>query len=100
MAENETGGHGPGLKDERASDLRDTRQGAYDPVGNQVVPDTSKPTPREKAQPGASMQGEPVPAKSGHLPEGLKRKRTGPYSKTRGRGNEERPAHVPGPPVS
>src|SRR3954471_18290309 len=41
------GGQGPGAKDERASDLRDNRQGAYDPVGNQKLPNTSQTTPTD-----------------------------------------------------
>jgi len=64
------GGQGPRSKDERASDLRDNRQGGYDAVGNQKLPNTSQATPHEKAQPGASMQGEPVPAENSEIPEG------------------------------
>jgi len=51
-----------GVSSEQASDLRDNRQGTYDPIGNQKKPDLSEPTSRERAQPGGAMQGEPVPA--------------------------------------
>ena len=68
--------------------LRDTRRGAYDPVGNETVPDTSQPTPHERAQPGGAMQGEPVPARTSELPAGLKRARKGPYGRKSGRREE------------
>ena len=87
MAENKTGGHGPGIDSDQASDLEDTRFGTFDPAGQNKA-DTSQPTPREKAQPGASMQGEPVPATPADgvdLPEGLKRQPRGPYSRDKGR---------------
>ena len=74
-------------RDRQQGALRDNRQGAYDPVSNQTKPDASKPTPREKAQPGSAVQGEPVPTDDFELPEGLKRQPMGPYSKDRGRGN-------------
>jgi hypothetical protein len=76
-------------KDGKQDSLVDNRQGTYDPVGNQTVPDTSQPTPREQAQPGAAMQGEPVPTKNFTLPEGLKRQRMGPYDRNRGRATED-----------
>jgi hypothetical protein len=81
---------GGGLRgrDKQQSGLRDTRQGAYDPVGNQTKPDTSRPTRRERAQPGSAVQGEPVPTEERELPEGLKRRPTGPYYRDTGRGNE------------
>jgi len=81
---------GGGLRgrDKQQAGLRDTRQGAYDPVGNQIKPDTSQPTPREQAQSGSPVQGEPVPCEDYELPEGLKRRPTGPYDKNVGRGNE------------
>src|SRR3954470_2495554 len=87
---------GKGVQDRRASDLRDDREGTYDPLGNQRQPDTSQASPREKAQPGASMQGEPVSAPNVEIPEGLKRQPRGPYSRTKGRGNDDLPKHVPG----
>src|SRR4051812_21445176 len=71
MAEKKTGGHGPGVDTKQASDLEDARFGTYDPVA-QKKSDTSRVTPSEVAQPGASMQGEPVPATpvdEFHLPE-------------------------------
>jgi len=74
--------------------LRDERQGAYDPVGNQKLPDTNQQTEHERAQPGADVRGEPVPTKIFELPEGLKRQRMGPYDRDKGRGDV--PAHVPG----
>ena len=78
-----------GAKGAPETDLRDDRQGAYDPVGNQTKRGTSEATPHERAQPGAAMQGEPVPTKDfQQLPEGLKRQRMGPYSRVRGRGND------------
>jgi hypothetical protein len=53
-------------------DLRDERQGTYDPVGNQKRPDTNQQTEHERAQPGADVRGEPVPTKNFELPEGLR----------------------------
>ena len=81
---------GGGLRgrDKQQSGLRDTRQGAYDPAGNQTVPDTSQPTPRERAQPGTAVQGEPIPTEGEELPERLKRRPTGPYYRDRGRVDE------------
>jgi hypothetical protein len=58
--------------DPQQGDLRDDRQGTYDPVGNQKLPDTNQQTEHERAQPGADVRGEPVPAKNFELPEGLK----------------------------
>jgi hypothetical protein len=78
-----------------SSDLRDKRQGAYDPVGNQKVLDRSQQSEHERAQPGADVRGEPVPNKNLELPEGLKRQRMGPYDRDKGRGDV--PAHVPKP---
>ena len=80
-------GHGPGVDSNQASDLEDNRYGTYNPVGQQKT-DTSQPTPHEKAQPGAAMQGEPVPGSSADgfdLPEGLKREPMGPYNRDKGR---------------
>jgi hypothetical protein len=66
----------------------DDRQGAYDPAGDRTKRDTSEAAPHERVQPGAAIQGEPVPTKDfEQLPEGLKRQRKGPYSRTRGRDN-------------
>jgi hypothetical protein len=76
-------------------DLQDERQGTYDPVGNQTLPDTNQQTEHERAQPGADVRGEPVPSKNFELPEGLKRQRMGPYDRDKGRGDV--PAHVPQP---
>jgi hypothetical protein len=97
MAANRSGLRG---SDKRQDHLRDSRQGAYDPVGNNAVPDASRQTPHELAQPGADVRGEPIPAETlpvdDHaLPEGLKRKRKGPLGKAEGRGDI--PAHVPQP---
>jgi hypothetical protein len=85
---------GEGVDTSKASDLRDDRQGAYDPVGNQKKADDSEPTGHERAQTGGSMQGEPIPTKSFNLPEGLKRQPAGPYSRDKGR-SEELPDHIP-----
>lgn len=86
----------PTSKQDRAhGDLRDTRKGAYDPVGNQKVPDKNHQTEHERAQTGADVRGEPVPTQNFEVPEGLKRQRKGPYDRVRGRGDV--PAHVPGP---
>jgi len=78
----------PRRADNTQDRLRDTRRGAYDPVGNETVPDTSQPTPHERAQPGGAMQGEPVPARTSELPAGLKRARKGPYGRNSGRREE------------
>jgi|RhiMethySRZTD1v2_1073278.scaffolds.fasta_scaffold567629_2 hypothetical protein len=85
---------GEGVDSSRASDLRDTRQGAYDQVGNQTIPDDSRPTEHERQQSGGAMQGEPIPTEKFELPEGLKRQPIGPYSRDRGR-SDELPDHVP-----
>jgi hypothetical protein len=84
---------GEGVDTAKASDLRDDRQGAYDPAGNQKI-DDSEPTDREREQTGGPMQGEPIPTKDFNLPEGLKRQPTGPYSRDKGR-SDELPEHVP-----
>ena len=75
-------------RDTHRGALRDTRQGAYDPVANQKVPNTSQASPHEKGQTGGSMQGEPVPAPNIDLPEGLQRERKGPYGRKTGRGKK------------
>ena len=85
---------GEGVDTSRGSDLRDDRQGAFDPVGNQKKTDASEPTDREREQPGGSIQGEPIPTKSFNLPEGLKRQPMGPYSRDNGR-SKEIPEHIP-----
>lgn len=72
-------------------DERDTRGGAYDPVsatGNsQPSPVRDNPTPHEKAQWGADVRPEPLPAEPEvyPLPEGLQRPRKGPLNKDTGR---------------
>jgi hypothetical protein len=78
---------GGGLRgrDKQQSGLRDTQQGAYNSGGKQTKPDTSQLTPRERAQPGSTVQGEPVPTADVALPEGLKRRPTGPYYRDQGR---------------
>jgi hypothetical protein len=56
MRSNENAG---GLHSENGpqqGDLRDERQGTYDPVGNQKLPDTNQQTEHERAQPGADVQ--------------------------------------------
>jgi len=53
--------HGPGVESGKASDLTDSRQGTYDSAANPPKTDTSKTTSRERAQPGAAMQGGPSP---------------------------------------
>ena len=99
----DAGGHGPGGESERASDLRDTRQGNYDPASGLPKENTSQTTPHERAQPSGAVQGEPVPdlSEDAELPEGLKREPKGPYSRVKGRGNDKVPDHVPGvrPPI-
>ena len=42
-------------KDPRQDDLRDERQGAYDPVGNQKVPDTNHQTEHERLRPARTF---------------------------------------------
>jgi hypothetical protein len=79
-----------GVRSGRASDLRDTRQGAYNPVGNQTQEDISEPTPRARAQRGGAMQGEPIPGKNFQLPEGIKRQPMGPYNRDKGRRSKQR----------
>jgi hypothetical protein len=86
MTESKGGGLRGHDKQQRA--LRDERQGAYDPVGNQKKRDASQPTPHEKAQPGSAVQGEPIPADDLELPEGLKRQPMGPYDRDKGRASD------------
>jgi hypothetical protein len=81
--------------DPQQGDLQDERHGAYDPVGNQSLPDTNQQTEHERAQPGSDVRGEPLPTKNFELPEGLKRQPIGPYDRDKGRGDV--PAHVPKP---
>lgn len=90
---NENAGGLRNKTDRQQGDLRDERQGAYDPVGNQKLPDTNQQTEHERGQPGADVRGKPVPAENFELPEGLKRQRKGPYDRDKGRGDV--PAHVP-----
>ena len=97
MADKRAGLRGP---DKTQDHLQDARQGAHDPVGNVVTPDTNQQTPHERAQPGADVRGEPVPAgkhaaEDDSLPEGLKRERKGPLNKSDGRGGIA--GHVPNP---
>jgi hypothetical protein len=82
-------------KDPRQDDLRDERQGAYDPVGNQKVPDTNHQTKHERAQTGATFVASLYPTENFELPEGLKRPRMGPYDRDRKR--DDIPNEVPGP---
>jgi hypothetical protein len=42
-------------KDARQDDLRDERQGAYDPVGNQKVADTNHQTEHERIRPARTF---------------------------------------------
>jgi hypothetical protein len=60
-----------GLQGSGHADLRDDRQGAYDPVANQTAPDTNQQSAHERAQLGADLRGEPLPARNAELPEGL-----------------------------
>jgi hypothetical protein len=78
---NENAGGFHSKNDPQQGDLRDERQGTYDTVGNQKLPDTNQQTEHERAQPGADVRGEPVPTKNLELPEGLKRQRMGPYDR-------------------
>jgi hypothetical protein len=65
-----------GAKGGPETDLRDDRQGAYDPVGNRTKRNTSEATTHERLQPGAAMQGDSLPTKDfQQLAEGLKRQR-------------------------
>src|SRR5689334_10533965 len=82
------------VRSSNRSDLRDDRQGAYDPVANEKKPDDSEPSEQERAQSGGTMQGEPIPAENFEIPEGLKRQPAGPYSRDKGR-SDKVPEHVP-----
>jgi hypothetical protein len=69
-------------------DLRDTRNGTYDPVnsyGNPQPHQVNQPqSAHERAQPGAPVQSEPpLPSNEPPLPEGLRRTPKGPYSQRR-----------------
>lgn len=68
-----------------SDDLVDRRKGTYD----NVVPPSAEPlkehsTPHEREQTGGAVQPEVAPPDES-TPEGLKRKRKGPYGPTRGR---------------
>jgi hypothetical protein len=83
-----------GVGTSKASDLRDTRQGAYDSIGNQKTPDDSAFSEHERQHTGGSMQGEPIPAENFEIPGGLKRQPMGPYNRDKGR-SDKVPDHVP-----
>jgi hypothetical protein len=73
------------------SDYVDKRGGAYDPVtpdGNSQPPQVKdQQTPSQKAQWGADVRPEPLPAlaQSYPLPEGLRKQRMSPLNKDTGR---------------
>jgi hypothetical protein len=92
---NQNAGGRHSAKNQPQDDLRDEGHGAYDPAGNQNLPDTNQQTEHERAQTGADVRGDPIPTEDFELPEGLRRQRTGPYDRDRGRDNE--PRHVSGP---
>jgi hypothetical protein len=52
---------GEGVDTSNASDLRDRRQGSYDPVGDHKKTNDSVSTEHERQQGGGVMQGEPIP---------------------------------------
>jgi hypothetical protein len=76
------------------SDLRDNRDGVYDPINEQGKPPPDqvplKPTAHEAAQWGADVRPDPVLTenKTPDLPEGLRRERKGPVNKVNGLGND------------
>ena len=77
-------------KDASTLDPRDIRDGVYDPVNEQGMPQPDqvplKTTPHEAAQLGADVRPEPdLSHPEPDLPEGLRRPRTGPYGPTKGR---------------
>ena len=73
-------------------DERDTRHGTFDPITPAGRPQPDQPrvvtTPQEDVQPGASMQGEPLPSDATPEPEGLTRKRMGALGPKQGRRQE------------
>jgi hypothetical protein len=91
-----TGPGGDGLRgaDRQQADLvdQDSRTPRRLPPTN-----TDRRSEGMAAQPGAEVKAEPLSqtAALNAPPEGLRRRRRGPLSKTTGRGNERPPAHVP-----
>lgn len=77
-------------RDNRQGDLRDLRDGAYEP-GNATgkrrpLQVEEQRTARQDAQPGADVRGDTVAAQcEDSLPEGLDRPRRGPLNKSTGR---------------
>lgn len=71
------------------TDFRDTRSGAYDAVNDagRPMPDQVRDatTPHEAAQQGADVRPEPLPSDEDVLPDGLRRRPKGPYSRKSGR---------------
>lgn len=76
-------------QDKQQGDLRDERHGAHDSAAPpiQTLPMQQLSTPHEAAQTGADVRAETTPTDDS-LPEGLRRKRKGPYSPIRGRKGE------------
>jgi hypothetical protein len=70
-------------------DTRDIRNGAYDPVNKDGLPQSEqvkdKATPHEKAQWGADVRADPLPGTEPVLPEGLMRRPAGPLNPRTGR---------------
>jgi hypothetical protein len=89
-------------KDAHELDPRDIRD-VHDPINYEGKPQPDrvplKNTPHEAAQPGAAVRQEPdLPQPEPSLPEGLRRPRTGPYGRTRGR--TQRPPNLCAPQLS
>src|SRR5947209_7799934 len=74
-------------RDRRQGKLRDTRGGTYDPPdpGSNASTTEERRPPRQHKQPGADVRPQTVPSGTDTLPEGLRRRRSRPLTKTSGR---------------
>jgi hypothetical protein len=82
---------GGGLRgqDKQQTGLRGPHGGGNGPALEGGTPHRAvqdRRTPHENAQPGADVRSEPKVVPDVNLPEGLRRRRYGPYDRDRGRG--------------
>jgi hypothetical protein len=87
MTREKTPAHGLHGQDRRQGKLRDTRGGTYDPPdpGSNATATEEHRSPRQDKQPGADVRPDTTPSGTDTLPEGLRRRRSRPLSKTSGR---------------
>src|SRR3954451_8449030 len=87
MIREKTPAHGLRGRDGRQGKLRDPRGGTYDPPdpGSNATTTEEHRSPRQHKQPGADVRPETAPSAPDTLPEGLRRGRSRPLTKTSGR---------------